>query len=64
MSLQEAIFKFLREGDDHTPSPEDLGLQMELGEKEHAYLARVLTAFIERNYDITRKDETQVKGPN
>jgi len=50
MNLKDEIYHFLREGDDFTPSPESMGLTMELGTEEHFYLAECIAGFIERNY--------------
>ncbi len=53
--LQEAIYKFLREGDEHTLPPEQFNylLRMDLGRSEHKYLAMILAAWLERNYTVS-----------
>lgn len=40
------IYNFLRHGDDEIPPPEDFGLDMDLGEREHAYLAVVIAHWL------------------
>jgi len=55
MELREELYKFLRFGDGHTKPPEQDGLRMDLGMREHSYLADVISAWLERNYEIKKK---------
>ena len=53
LTLEQKLYEYLRHGDDHTPDPQ--GLNMDLGPKEHAYLAKYLSAWLKRNYKIEPK---------
>jgi len=57
MSFQEKLYEFLRHGDDHTKPPEQYGLRMDLGMREHQYLAEVISAWAERHYEIREKEK-------
>lgn len=55
MSVRDDLYDFLRHGDDHTKPPEQDGLRMDLGMREHNYLAKVISAWFERNYELKKK---------
>ncbi|KKN33960.1 hypothetical protein LCGC14_0798420 [marine sediment metagenome] len=48
MNLEEELFEFLRHGDEDTLPPDHFGLRMDLGKREHEYLAKMIAAWIER----------------
>jgi hypothetical protein len=56
--LKRDLKKFLREGADwmdNLPGPEELDLNMELGEAEHDFLADRIARFMMLNYYIRKK---------
>ncbi len=57
MNLQQALYKFLREGDEHTPLPKDCShpMQLEIDAPGHRYLAKFTAAWLERHYTVTPK---------
>jgi len=51
MTLENAIYKFLSEGDEGTEDP-PAGLKMPLGEEEWRYLAKHLARWLRENYTV------------
>lgn len=54
MNLRDELYEFLRHGDDQFKPP-DLNLKLDLGIEEHEYLADVISAWMERNYELKKK---------
>jgi hypothetical protein len=48
VSLEEDLYEFLRYGDEYLEDPELYGLNIDLGPREHAFLAKQIADWIER----------------
>ena len=57
MTLEERLYEFLRNGDEHLIQPEEwpVRLDLELGKEEHKYLAHEIARWLYRNYRVRRK---------
>jgi len=55
-TFEEKLYDFLRVGDDYTKPPEQDGLRMDLGMREHRYLSRIISNWLKRHYDIAPKE--------
>jgi len=56
MQLRDRLYRFLRQGDEHLRPPEDFGLKMDLGHREHKYLADEIARWLNDNFEVKERD--------
>ena len=55
-AIEAALFRLLRDGDESIPAPESMGLDMELDEDAHAWLALHIAMWLTKHYEIKKKE--------